>query len=336
MSLIIASFFFFSSLAAALPMSQGLAEPQIAMRNCILCQVNGTTISVMDVKKQMDLLFLQRYSSAQNMAPARYQFYETSWRRVLMDLVDNELILADAESKEVKLSDGDIREEMEARFGPNILSTLDPMGLSYEEAWKLIKKEMLVQRMSWWFIHAKALQGVTPGDIRKAYRLHLEANPSYQDYTYQILSVRAEKSEEVAEKLSQLLQDKKETPETLREELLAALPSLQISSSYTLPSKQMAEPQKELLASLSPGQYSAPFLQQKDQAVVKIFYLIGKEDHPAPSFEEMAPSLRNELLQKMTLRESQKYVSKLRNHYGVDPESLTAHLPKDFHPFSLQ
>ena len=69
----------------------------------------------------------------------------------MMEMIDGELILADAADKEIKLTDGEVREEIERRFGPSVSVTLDKIGLTQEEAWRLVKNEMIVQRMNWWF-----------------------------------------------------------------------------------------------------------------------------------------------------------------------------------------
>src|SRR5438105_5026294 len=141
-------------------------NPSIGMQNTILAQVNGKTISMMDVKKKMDLAFHEHYPHLAHAKQALFQFYESSWRTVLMDMIDHELIIAEAENKEIKLTDGEVREAMEERFGPNIMKTLDQIGLTYDETWKMIRNEMIVQRMTGFFVYNKAVASVTPQDIR--------------------------------------------------------------------------------------------------------------------------------------------------------------------------
>ena len=111
-------------------------DQKIAIQNTILSKVNGKTISMMDVKKRMDMLFHQSYPQHVHSNTARVQFYEASWRHILMDMVDNELIISDANDKEIKVTDGEVREVMEERFGPNVMQTLDKIGLTYEKPGK--------------------------------------------------------------------------------------------------------------------------------------------------------------------------------------------------------
>lgn len=103
----------------------------------------------------MDMVLHQNYPQHAESVPARFQFYTSSWRSVFMEMVDMELILADAKDKEIKLTDGDVREEIENRFGPNVLQTLDGLRLSYDDAWKMIKNDLLMQRMVWFLFSRK-------------------------------------------------------------------------------------------------------------------------------------------------------------------------------------
>jgi len=48
---------------------------------------------------------------------ARYQFYSAQWYPTLQQMIDHELMVTDAETREVKVSDGEVREEIQTRFG---------------------------------------------------------------------------------------------------------------------------------------------------------------------------------------------------------------------------
>lgn len=325
-------------LIAQMPTVDFSEGKKIAFQNSILAKVNGTAISMLDVKKRMDMLFHQYYSNLSHSSTARYQFYEKSWRPILMEMIDNELILADAEEKEVKITDADIRETMETRFGPNVLSTLDQIGFTYDEAWKLLKKELTVQRMTWWFIHSKAIQSVTPQLIRSAYKGFLEEHPPYQELKYHIVSIRSENME-IADKVYKLLVASGKSPETLTATLLEMDPSIQVSSEYCASDLEISESHKSALFPLESGSYSIPILQKSrvdNKSITRIFYLSSKTDHPAPSFQELSPSLRDQLIQKAMAQHSQTYVDKLRSHFGFDTSFLKESLPEDLQPFSLQ
>jgi hypothetical protein len=313
-------------------------QPKIAVQNAILAQVNGKTISMMDVKKKMDMVFHQSYPQLIDSTQSRLQFYEASWRHVLMDLIDNELILADAADKEVKVSDGEIREVMEGRFGPNIMQTLDKLDLTYEEAWKMIKNEMIVQRMNWWFVHSKATSSVTPQDIRQAYRLYLKANPAYTEWTYKVVSLRVdEPNDALAENAYKLLSESGKAPdEATLKSLEAPGVAISISNEFVAKTQDLSEVHKTALEPLAPATYSKPSFQLSradKKTVYRILYLIGKNDFPAPSFEVLFPQLQGDLMQKAVVQEGQEYIQKLRKRYGFEESKA---IPEDLHPFALQ
>lgn len=309
-------------------------DHQIAVQNTILAKVNGNTISVMDVKKKMDLAFHRNYSHLENSNQARHQFYEGSWRYVLRDLIDQELMLIKAEEMQVPLSEGDVRNEIETRFGPNIMITLDRIGLSYDEAFKMIRDELIVQRMNWWFIHSKAISQVTPQDIRQAFQKHVKENPAFEEKKYQVIVIRGNTPEETAKKAHALLKEKDLPPEEMRSSLLALDPSIQISAEYSASDKELSESHKIALSSLKPGSYSSPIFQKgknDQQVAARIFFLKESTFHPAPQFENLVYDLRNELIQKAVAQESEAYLSRLRKDYP-----LYENCPKDLHPFTLK
>lgn len=333
--------FIFAALSlTANPFKEFSAEPKIAVQNSILAQVNGKTISMIDVKKKMDMVFHQNYPHLADSARDRFQFYQVSWRFVLMEMIDNELILSDAADKEIKVTDGEVREAMEERFGPNIMQTLDKIGLTYDETWKLIKDEITAQRMRWWFIQSKAVTSVTPQDIRQAYRLYLKEHPAYSECSYKVISIKAEEpNESLAEKAYQILSKSNQPPNEAKEllkEIEAAGVAITVSNEFNAKTQDLSEAHKAALETLSPNTYSRPVIQiskTDKKAVYKIFYLAAKNEHLAPTFEAMAPQLRGELTQKAVEQESAEYLGKLRKHYGFEADKT---IPEDLHPFSLQ
>lgn len=326
--------FLFAITAFANPAAPDFSdERQIAVQNTILAKVEGKTISLVDVKKKLDLVFHKNYPHLENSAQARMQFYDSGWRPVLMEMIDQQLILAEAQVKQIPLTDGEVREEMENRFGPNIMITLDKIGVSYDEAWQIVKDEMIVQRMTWWFVHSKAVNQVTPQDIRQAYRIHIKENPSYDELKYRVISVKGDACIENANKMHALLIEKGTTPDLAFAQLQEIDASVLVSAEFCVKDKELSEAHKNALAPLSSGTYSQPILQKTkvgNEVVARIFFLNEKKTHPAPQFEDLASNLRNELIQKAVAQESTAYLEKLRKNHP-----FYENIPKDFRPFAL-
>lgn len=330
-TLLIFSMTVFANTAANFEFSE---DKKIAIQNTILAKVGDTTISVFDVKKKMDLAFLRNFSHLADSSQARFQFYDSSWKKVLLEMIDNKLILTEAEEKKVVISDGDIREEIENRFGPNVMLTLDKIDLSYDETVKMIREEMTVQRMMWWFVHSKAINQVTPQDIRQAYRSYLKENPAYDEIKYQVLSIRTPDAENIANNICQYLSENTDNLENALSEISSKFPTCAMSTEYTTTDKQLSDNYRAILSGMNPGSFSQPVTQKSKhdkQAVAKIFILKEKSHFPAPEFEMMTQELKNKLVEKMIAQEAKSYLEKLRSTY---PYYETA--PKDLQPFSLQ
>jgi hypothetical protein len=335
------TFFYLSLLLSSLTFALPPTAPDnktINIQNTILATVNGKTISVLDLKEKMDLLFHKSYPDLINSNTARHQFYTSGWKTVLSEMINTELMVFDAQKREIKLEDSEVREEMERRFGPNIMVTLDEIGIPYEKTWKLIKREMIVQRMSWFFVHSKALQRVTPQLIRKNYRLFLEKNPPLETWNYKVISIKTTDenlAKELAEKIYSLT--KKENFEKKFEEIKKSNEnvSLNISKEYNMTSQKISDSHKKVLKTLKENSYSTPVKQISKfnkKPIYRIFHLKTHKTKNPPTFEKAAPEIKEKLLQKAAAEESKNYFNKLRKYYGfVENTALD-----DFNPFILK
>jgi len=323
-------------------------EPhQLIVNNRILAKVNGKTISVIDVMKKMDIHLNQNYPHLANSKIAHFQFYNSQWRNTLAQMIDSELMMADAEHLEMKVKDAEVREEILQRFGPNVIPTLDKLGMTYEEARKMVHSEMIVQRMQWYRVNSKALQKVNPQDIKEAYKDYCEKNPSLEEWHYQVLSIRSEKpalSEQIAKLAFESLKNHGIAFAAVADHLKqdpAFDPSaiVTISPEYSVNEKTISQAHKEALFSLAVGAYSEPMAQisRADGSMVyRIFLLKEHSKVPVPLFETLAEKLREDLTQKAFTQENSQYISKLRERLGYDEKHMTESLPADFQPFVMR
>lgn len=317
-------------------------DQQLTIQNRILARIGDKTISVLDVMKKMEVYLARNYPDLAHSPGARFQFFSTNWRQIFSQMVDNELMLADAEQVQLKISDAEVRETLHERFGPNIMPKLDALGISYDEAWQMIYSEMAVQRMSYFRVQSKALQRIGPNDIKAAYKKYLQEHPATQQWKYQLLSIRGPSEavgSELAKKAYALLSDQKlplaEAVDTLKKTSDA---SITLSEEYDISGKDLSEAHKKVLLSLKPGSFSAPTTQvsRADQSIVhRIFFLKDRKEITPPPFEEMTENLHDELVQKEIDKELPKYLNRLRQRFNVDEKSIET-LPRDFQPFQLR
>lgn len=313
---------------------------ELVIHNRILAKVGDKTISVVDVMKKMDLFLQKNYPHLAGSKLAKFQFYSSQWREYLTQMIDSELMIADAEKLEVKVTDADVREEILNRFGPSIMTTLDSIGLTYEEAKKMIRDEMIVQRMTWFRINSKALQSVNSQDVKKAYQEYCEKNPEMQQWEYQVLSIRSpdkSASEALAAKAFDLLNAKRHLLDVATElKTPDSVTTVSLSEDIQADEKSISDSHKKVLATLTENTFSAPIAQvsRMDHSVVyRIFYLKKHSQTKLPSFEKMAEQLKDQLLQNAANKEGGQYIVKLREKMGYDEKYMM--LPPDFQPFVL-
>lgn len=325
-----------------LPLPTDSAE--LVIHNRILAKVNDKKISVLDLVKKMDLFLARFYPDVLNSSTGRYQFYTTNWQEILEQMIDQELILADGDRKELKAADAEVRELMMQRFGPNIMSSLDQLGMTYEEAREMIATEIVVQKMTWYRVNNKAIQRIHPQDVKLAYQEFCKKNPPLEKWKYQVFSLRAEtpeKSQELSELAYQLLQEPGSSFASVAEKLIAENPnvSISVSQDYDVDSKGISASHKDILSTLAPKKTSHPVAQvsRVDQATVyRIFHLKEYVFTPTPTFEAVSEKLKDKLVDQSVAKETKLYIDKLRNHYGFDSEHFKQMIPTDFEPFSLR
>lgn len=331
-------------LSADVPTSLQQEPEELVIYNRILAKVNGKTLSVIDVVKKMDLFLQKQYPDHFASKVARYQFYSSHWKETLTQMIDTELMIADAEKLEVKVSDAEVREEILNRFGPNIMPVLDKLALSYDEARALIHDELLVQKMTWFRVHSKALSRVNSRDVKTAYSRYLEEHPATDEWRYQVLSIRAGEAE-AGKALAQVafgLLEQHKTLDVVVNELKTqgdGTLSVSLSPEFCSEDKDLSSSHKEVLKQLHMNSYSPPIAQTSradNSTVFRIFHLKERTHKPAPAFEKISDQIRNELLHQAADKENVRYLKRLREHMGYDEKQMMEAIPEGFQPFALR
>lgn len=311
----------------------------IFIHNRIVAQVQGKPISIIDLMKKMDMIFYQRYPQYASSVEARYQFYCVSWKTVLKELIEKELMLADAAEIKVEITNGDVRQEMERLFGPHIVANLDKAGLSYEEASQIVKEDLLLKRMMGMRVHGKAARSVTPKQVRDLYETYAQEHRSPDSWSYRVISVKGKDPQlcsQTATALHQQLSNGILSLEELEKSTDNNLSGCSISKEYIGTEKELSAAYRATLAALSPGSFSAPLEQtsKNKEHLFRIFYLISFQPGGVPSFQELEPQLKNQLIEQRVEQEGELYMQKLKNRFKVEEENALI-LDEKFQPFSL-
>lgn len=335
-----------ASVVQAAPPAPPQTEGQISINNRLLARVNDKTISVYDVVKKMDLFLSAYYPDVMKSATSRFQFYSSNWKAMLEKMIDDQLILADSEGKEFKITEGDIRQAILDRLGPNVMASVDKLGMTYEEARKLIYEDMVVQRMMGAKVHARAYQIVGPQQIKSAYENYVAEQDVGEEWEYQVVSIRSPNevlSQQLAAHAYLLLTAAKAGPEALAAKLEEMRkpedPNFAINVSQLLVAnaKTISAAHRKGLEGLQAGMYSQPITQTSGSdktPVQRIFFLKNHGKKAPPAFEKVANSLRDNLLENAAAQEETAYKAKLRQRYCFDSLHLES-IPADFRPFSI-
>lgn len=327
----------------------GAEEPRkrITVNNRVLATVNGHAISVVDVKKKMDMLLYQHYPQYLEIPDARYEFYNAHWREVLNDLIDRELMVADSEEKGFPISSGDIREELEEIFGPDVMLNLDNAGLTLDEAWQMVKADITIRRMLYYQVRMRVTPQITPNDIQKAYEERAKTISAQKECTWRCLTLKSNDtnaSSAYAAKIQELLSDGQVTFDTLQDELekrgiIDPQVQMLISQPFCQKQGELSPSLQELLLTMQAGMYSKPQLQSSrsdPNPVVRIYYVQDIKAEVIPTLQEMDAVLREEITQELSAKKTAVYLDDLRRHFHLSKEQIEKELPVNFQPFVLK
>lgn len=320
---------------------------RILVENRVLTRVNSQAISVIDVMKKMDMDFYIDFPHLMDSEVARYQFYRARWKAQLERMVESELILEDAKSHKIEVTKGDTREEIESRYGPEVIVNLDKIGLTYDEAWEVVEKDILVQRMTQGHLYLRGVMNISPEDLLKAYQEHIQTNRKPDFWKYYMISFTGPNALEDAQMAQDLLlklqsQSKNFKSLSIRFENEFqdfANKKITISNPFQLSSEQVSESHRELLSSMTPETFSAPFKETSratQKPVYRIFFL--EEFTPGGKVElaEVEDKLIMKLKQNRIEEEYLAYVTMLKERYGITSQSIFDSIPSDFEPFTLK
>ncbi len=323
-------------------------EAKLIVNNRILIKINDKAISTHDVMKKMDMTFYRYYPEYASSIAARYQYYLANWQYELEELINKELILADAKENKIEISNGEVRKEMEFLFGPNIIANLDKMGMSFDEAFKIVHGDLIIRRALGGRVDIKVIRLVTPSKVRQAYA-DFAKNPEnvrLANWCYQVISIRdrtAQKAEETANKAYLLLEEGIPIDQlitTMQErKLWGRKTKMTISQEIQNNEKELSDSYRQVLSTLDTGMYGRPFAYKSrsdHSTIYRIFYIKEKTSRGLPSFREMENKLKEKLLNETLERETNLYLKRLRKHFHVQDNDLNAMIPKEYKPFILK
>lgn len=320
------AFILFSAIFLCLNISSPLSA-EIVVNNRVLVDVKGEPISLVDVTKAMEMaLYFQAGGDTSQLTDAvRMQYYGQHWKRYLEELIKKELILADAEEQKMEIATGDVRQEIENRFGRQLYDFLEESHMTYDEIFNYVKKEIAIRRMTMFKVHSQVMKKVTPAIIQQEYEKIIAELAKQYAVSFRVLTIRSEdgfiRHPEMIH-LSEKLPSNEIEIDNINELLHGINPDLTASLSVPLKEdiNKVKESYKDILSRLCAGQWSLPIEEEarsSGQRVYKILYLDSIEDPALPAFYEVEAQIRNGLTSSLTEKKTLEYVLSLYDHFKV-------------------
>jgi len=349
---IIFPFLFLSlgSMASANPMQLGQMASSlpksVEINNRLLANAAGELITVFDVTKYMDIVMWKQYPEAFESPQLRYQFYMANWKYYLKDLIERALLLEEAKKMKMEVSGGDLRQELENLYGPNIVVNLNKMGQSLKEVEDSTRKQLMMQKLLAYKVHQPSLKYTTPKRVKDLYADYAENHQRDGFFEYKVISLRSKDSAKlpfVAEVSARLLEEENVAIDHLKDALetqglLSKGLKLSISDTFSHQASQVSDLYKETLLEMLPGTYSLPKHQTtKDgEAVYRIFYLKNKQMPGAIPFEEAEAEIKKQMLNEKFEELSKKYLQDVAKIHHFDLEDTLKQIPESFTPYVLK
>lgn len=314
-------------------------QTEIKADRRMLVRVRNSTLTITDVMRKMDLIFYQQFPHLRSMPKERLKFYETNWRRVLQDLVDRKLIMIFAEENHFEVPHGDVREEMEAIFGPNVLLALYDAKVPFEDAYDMVRQEIMMRRIVSFYVKGAVLASLTPQKVKERYREKYEQTLPQEKIVWHILSLKTPAeidSKALMEKIVSSLNEGASTFEKEKETVPENC-ELILSPLFVTESAQVSPAIKPILDGLETNRWSAPLpaKEMKNGVAKWNAYLVKerKEGEKIP-FSNVEDAIREEMAGPLLEEKRVAFMNDLAQKYDL----LFAMSEKEmdaYHPFSL-
>jgi hypothetical protein len=297
----------------------------IQTSNQILTQIGNRSITVLDIKKDMDRQIFVSDKSIFEDIEKTYTYYQQNWRKTLQKIVQDEALLLEAKKLKYELPSYEINKKVTELFGDKEVEAYKFLSITPEEAKATGERELISTHLSWFQIWNKTLQGATPSKVQKAYESYITELAKKDTWTYQALYVSCkekEKVEEITSSISNLLNSGSfQNLASIMENITfdENQVKVQVSKEITLRTNEISSSILNVLNSLEEGMISKAILEKNNKNFTgKILQLKEHKKEFIPRFVDIGESLKNQIVTTEGEKISTEYFSKLFKQYDVD------------------
>lgn len=311
--------------------------------NRILAKVAEESITVLDVKREMDRQIYMNDKKMFGDTQAVYAHYMQNWKSVLQKMIQDEMLFLKSKKLGYKLPSHEITKKVTEMYGSDVVTTCRDLSITAEKARKHANKEIISSHLSWYGIWSKSMMKATPKVVTKAYEDHIVNLEKQDKWTYQAIYVKGKDEKDVhgaSEEISQMLK------EAGSENIAAFLTgigakhenlNLRASKDITLQKGDLSPALFSTLSALEEGMSSEVINAKKgEQFIGKILCLKKVEKERIPPYTEIAEVLKNGLVNSLGAKNSKKFFDDLYKEYDVDGLYGNALATSTIQPFALQ
>jgi hypothetical protein len=292
---------------------------KVLVENRVLACVRDQTITVMDVMKKLDMIFYQQYPQYRGIPEARYEFYSANWRKALDELVDRRLALLYSEEKQLHLTNGDIRQELEDIYGPNVLMSLYEEGLSLQESYEMMREDIQFRRVVFFFVQSPIQTSLTPHIVHEAYNRKVAELQRQKGWLWRSITLKGKTAPLEKAKALEIHKDLAEKKISLKA-FMEHIPEdldVVVSQQFRSFQHEVAPSVASLLQELPLHSYSSPIPVTKGESVEGWrIYIVDEYFLPKiPLFYEIEGEIKNDLASPEIHRKTDEFFQGLRKQY---------------------
>jgi hypothetical protein len=323
--------------------SVSLSAASIETTNRILTNVGERTITVLDVKREMDRDLYVTDKSQFEHPEIVFEFYVKNWRQFLQKMINDEVLVLEADKNKYNVKIHDINKKMEELYGSSSVETVRFLSMTPEQAYEASRKDLIGSHLSWYNVWSKAFLETTPSAIRSAYDAHIAKLPGKDEWTYQAMYFKGKdekKIEDASTSINSLLEGGSFLNLTaLLDEAGFETEAVKVgvSKDITLTTAQLSPNLLKILEKLEAGKMSDVVTAKgKGGYSGKVLHLKGFKKEPIPEFATMTDQIRATIMNGLGAKYAHNYFEKLYKKYDIQGLYGTLLQNSQLTPFKLE
>jgi len=295
----------------------------IQTNNTILTHVGNKPITALDVKRELDRQLYLFDKTAFNNPEAVFAHYSQNWKYTLNKIIQDELMLLEAETLEFSIPPHEITKKTAELYGDNPVPLYQLLSITPEEAKDHGKRELFSMYLTYVKIWDKSNIGATPREVQKVYESFIKDLPMKDKWIYQAMYIQGKDEELVkktSESISQMLKEGHYSNLASIVDRLSETNEVKVgmSKDIMLTTKELSPALLAVLENLEVGMISDVITgKNADSYTGKVLHLKEIQKEPIPTFSDISDVLKNEIMSKSSEKLAEKYFAQLSKKYGV-------------------